>query len=369
MKDEHPMQHAADPNLYGISPYRTRSGSPQVGWKLNIRRRGVAYQRAFHGKDHGGLDGALQAALALRDEIDRNCPPLSKREWCATLRTTNTSGVPGVYRGKGYWKAQLSRAGRTLSRRFSIAIYGEDEAFRLAVEARRTMLAQMEGALARWPEADARAAKVAANVEAVVIPPLGPHVAPNPVGTPKTSDVPGVCLGHSKSARKAPDGSAIVQVYWMAIFKLAGRYLCKNFSVARYGFEEAKRMAIAQRHQWEAQHARGEPLTTARLSGRSGIHGVRKVDGANPRWQARLRYPDGRIVTRVFSVKIHGDDEARRLAIAARQAFEAEYPQMAVHVLGTRKRLGSQRTPDVAPELQPLITAGEQGSPMPPSVA
>ncbi|MBI1906387.1 MAG: hypothetical protein HYS20_09170 [Rhodocyclales bacterium] len=120
---------------------------------------------------------SIQAALALRDEVDRETPLLSKREWCATLRTTNTSGVPGV---------------RRVSDR------------------------------------------------------TGEHWI--------------------KDKRPRPDGSYRVRPYWTAVIEREdGAPLRRYFSVPRHGDSEARRLAIAQRQAWEAQRARGEPYTVQRI--------------------------------------------------------------------------------------------------------
>ncbi|RYX88931.1 MAG: AP2 domain-containing protein [Comamonadaceae bacterium] len=63
-------------------------------------------------------------------------------------RSTNQSGTPGVVRRKGrgnhpgYWTAQSAAGGRWLSKSFSVALFGEDEAKRLAIEERAAHLTQ-----------------------------------------------------------------------------------------------------------------------------------------------------------------------------------------------------------------------------------
>lgn len=64
---------------------------------------------------------------------------------------TNTSGVPGVQfirlrnQPKGSWQARHKLPdGRQRTKTFAVQKYGEREAFRLAVEARREMLDAIE---------------------------------------------------------------------------------------------------------------------------------------------------------------------------------------------------------------------------------
>ncbi|MFN3985913.1 MAG: AP2/ERF family transcription factor [Rhodocyclaceae bacterium] len=320
-----------DPKPYGISPYLDK-GHEQRGWKLNIRRRGVLFYRSFNARDFGGLDGALQAALAVREEIIRDHPLMSKREWCATLRTTNTSGVPGVQRVRDrtgeHWKAKVNFPdGHQKTRQFSINKYGGDGAHRLAIEARRKLLALVEGTVAMHhpdvpePDHDDPAIPHFDQVVRVAADDLGP----NPLAPPVACEVVGVHLTHIKDKKPSPDGSFRVTPYWTATMELStesdrSRPLRRYFSVLRYGDEEARRLAIAQRHAWEAQQARGEAYTVQR-GGTSGVKGVVRGPDA---WLARVRLPNGRVKTRSFAIRKHGDEEARRLAAAQHQTWEAQ---------------------------------------------
>lgn len=131
--------------LYGIGPYR--SSGVVAGWRVSIKRRGDTVTRYFASAHFGGLDAALQAAVAFRDEVNQKFPPLTKREQCAVLRSSNTSGIPGVFRTTtGEWKARILFAdGSCKTRQFSIQRYGEEEAWRKAVQARAELLALVHG--------------------------------------------------------------------------------------------------------------------------------------------------------------------------------------------------------------------------------
>lgn len=59
-----------------------------------------------------------------------------------------------------------------------------------------------------------------------------------------------------------------------------------------------------------------------RANNQSGVPGVQFIQPKNQpqgSWQARLKLPDGKELTRTFAVKRYGYDEAFRLAVKARQ--------------------------------------------------
>jgi hypothetical protein len=95
------------------------------------------------------------------------------RDFCQVVRTTNRSGVPGVFfmsnpnQPQGSWYAVLALPGqRQLKRSFAVTKYGGHEAFRLAVAARQELLARMDDrALVHHPEAKARCAQQAGEKE------------------------------------------------------------------------------------------------------------------------------------------------------------------------------------------------------------
>lgn len=313
---------------HDIVPYLNREGV-HIGWRLNIHRRGIRFQRSFNARDFGGLDGALQAALALRDEIDREHPVMSKREWCATLRSTNTSGVPGVFHVRDHtgehWKARVQLPdGRLKTHQLSVTKYGDDRAYQLAVEARRKMLALVEGTAPGYAQSrDSDHRDV--HFDAVVRQPARLNPQPNPYAPPPACEVMGVRLAHVRSKQPSPDGSFAVTPYWKAVIEREdGTVLSRYFSVPRHGDEEARRLAIEQRQAWEAQRARGEPYTarSGAAAGASGVIGVYRRDRG---WLACITLPDGRTTSRSFSINKYGDEGARQRAIEARERLVQTY--------------------------------------------
>ncbi|MDR0782101.1 MAG: AP2 domain-containing protein [Pseudomonadales bacterium] len=90
---------------------------------------------------------ALAMAMAWRDAALRLLPPVTLRELQTRLRSSNTSGVPGVSceRKQGEakaWCALLETPERRYRESFPIKTYGEQRAKELAIAARQRMLEQ-----------------------------------------------------------------------------------------------------------------------------------------------------------------------------------------------------------------------------------
>jgi hypothetical protein len=135
-----------DPTMYGIT--RLIQG---YGWYVFLRRRGRPYSAEFRDRHYGGRQGSLGAAKAYRDRLVCEKEPLSKREFAMIVRSTNTSGIPGVRRirkasGHIYWIAETKLpAGKSLHRTFSAGLLGEEEARRSAIEERQRQLESVTG--------------------------------------------------------------------------------------------------------------------------------------------------------------------------------------------------------------------------------
>lgn len=121
------------------------------GWMVRVRFAGQTMNKFFSDKPHGGKRAALKVAIAFRDEAEQQLgKPRTERVVVARSTRSNT-GVQGVHR---VIKTEYTASG-TISirpvyevtwspepnvlRRTSVAInkYGEEEAFRRAVELRR----------------------------------------------------------------------------------------------------------------------------------------------------------------------------------------------------------------------------------------
>ncbi len=129
---------------YAISRLQARGGTWY--WQVTLRRRTKQLSKSFTDLKHGGRAAALAKAIAWRDRTAGGAT-LSMQEFHAKVRTNNRSGVSGVQKyfkrnqPEGWWQARIKLAdGRQMTRSFSIKKYGDEDAFRRAVAARRELL-------------------------------------------------------------------------------------------------------------------------------------------------------------------------------------------------------------------------------------
>jgi hypothetical protein len=120
-------------------------------WRVNFKRRGKSYSKSFYDITCGGSRKAKMNAIAWRNEKLKEIEALSLREFYQQKRSNNVSGVAGVHFHKtstqplGFWQAAIRlRDGKRLSKSFSVLMYGNMEAFDLAVAARAEMLAKVD---------------------------------------------------------------------------------------------------------------------------------------------------------------------------------------------------------------------------------
>jgi hypothetical protein len=117
-----------------------------MSWAVTIRRRGKTYQRQFGDREYGGCENSRAAAESyLKSLLDI----LPKRSRVHKKYVNNKSGAAGVIRTwersrsgiktryyRAYWP-KPNEPGKAITRKFSVSKYGRDEAFALAVAARR----------------------------------------------------------------------------------------------------------------------------------------------------------------------------------------------------------------------------------------
>ena len=134
---------------------RIDSGSTH-GYQVRFMRRGYSFDQLFSDSIFGGKRKALHAAREFRDELEAEYPHYSRKEVAKIKSARHSSGTVGVHLSEEidgrwpnkpvylYWVAQWSpEPGVRKSRRFSVNKYGSDEAYRLAVNARRKGLREM----------------------------------------------------------------------------------------------------------------------------------------------------------------------------------------------------------------------------------
>jgi AP2 domain len=126
-------------------------------WRVQVVRRSRMVIRYFSDGVFGGKRAALRAAIVFRDALLLALHDARYELWRRNRkRRNNTSGIVGVGR---YWARERLRSGRLSeraywqafaddgrgarkSRKFSVKMYGEERAKRLAIAARRAMLAR-----------------------------------------------------------------------------------------------------------------------------------------------------------------------------------------------------------------------------------
>ncbi len=127
-----------------------KSGKSYGGWEVRMQRKGKKTEKFFSDNRHGGRRGALNAAKKFRDDLEKKHDKYTVTELSKTPSKRNKSGIVGVrlhqqvdQRGEYeyhyfYWIAQWTDGrGRRRTRSFSVHQYGEEEAYRLACEARQ----------------------------------------------------------------------------------------------------------------------------------------------------------------------------------------------------------------------------------------
>jgi len=120
------------------------------GWEVRITRRGKSVAKYFSDREHRGKRGSLTAAKAFRDEQIEKMRPYTRVELMkrAAKRSETVTGVRlrenvVVKNGWQYtyktWEASWTPAegGKRIKRQFSINKYGDDQAYKLAVKARK----------------------------------------------------------------------------------------------------------------------------------------------------------------------------------------------------------------------------------------
>jgi len=121
------------------------------GWVVEITRGGRRWVKYFSDKP-GGRGAARWQAREYRDELERRLPRASQVKRRYVLNTTGEIGVARVKErtrsGKvvcryvAQWPMGDGKRGKAS---FSVGLYGEDKAKRLAIRARRRGLAEYLG--------------------------------------------------------------------------------------------------------------------------------------------------------------------------------------------------------------------------------
>jgi hypothetical protein len=121
-------------------------GKHGVGWYARVTFQGTTSSKYFADGAHGGTDGAFRKAQAWRNATEKELgKPRTDRLVPATSARSRT-GIPGVYRTANSWVvAWTPRRGETRREFVSITKYGEEDAFRRAIDLRRRRERTMYG--------------------------------------------------------------------------------------------------------------------------------------------------------------------------------------------------------------------------------
>ena len=81
-----------------ISRIETKSAKGKVygGWEVRLQRKGVKTEKFFADNKNGGKRGALVAAQAFRDQLEKSTEKYSVEELAESPSIRNKSGVVGV---------------------------------------------------------------------------------------------------------------------------------------------------------------------------------------------------------------------------------------------------------------------------------
>ncbi len=120
-------------------------------WHVRFSRRGVMYSKTFYDLACGGTKEAKAQAIAWRDAKLAEVEALTLVEFHERQRSNNVSGVPGVHFHRtarqplGFWQAKIRfHDGKSSAKAFSVRLYGNKEAFKLAVAARGELLGKVQ---------------------------------------------------------------------------------------------------------------------------------------------------------------------------------------------------------------------------------
>jgi len=122
----------------------------------------VSFRKLFSDSVYGSPEAALAAAIEWRARAVMLFPHRDRREWANLERKNNSSGHVGVFRVKtdtrvdgtptyswvASWCPVPGQPNKRRHKTFSIPKYGDEVAFRLAVEAREKAIANLD---AKWP--------------------------------------------------------------------------------------------------------------------------------------------------------------------------------------------------------------------------
>ena len=261
------------------------------GWRALIRKNGSVLHKSFSVSKYGEDDAlrlAIAAATGSNSAPSQNEQPDQTAAISSESVDTRRSGVVGVHWGgtRNSWKVDVRCYGVRQRLSFSVLKYGDKEALRLAIAARR-----------RYARSKTMHAIGMGNSRE------------QGISKSKDSGVPGVLWNAARNC-------------WRARCKRSGKDHTRSFKVAEFGEEEALRLAIAARHKMSRKSS-GVTKTatetgdiTRECRKESGVPGVLWEKRRNC-WKVRQRI-NGINKQQSFSVVRFGEEGALKMAIEAR---------------------------------------------------
>lgn len=259
------MADPKPPKIYGLTP--RYEGGRLLRWSVSINRRGEHFAKEFRVATYGDAEAAKAAAIAYRDQLLKEVPAMSRRDFATIVRTNNTSGTPGVMRreenGFARWCAMVSLPnGKTRRRTFAVTKYGEDQARERAIKARLELLALLDGWFVHHPDA-----VLDGQTPSEIVAPATPRRDTLPAQASRRKPSP------EKRVYRVPikwtlcDGTQVCRDYWVAECDLpTGTVRRKQFAVCEHGEVKARELAFEQRREWLSHPPAAAPRRARRSS-------------------------------------------------------------------------------------------------------
>lgn len=281
-----------------------------------LRRAGACFRTGFKDRDYANPEVALSAAQAFRDAL------LERLLSAHTLNKISSGNIPGITRrkkrGRLYWQLRMVLDGKGRFKFFAIDRYGEEEAFRLAVETRNSWLKMAE--IDKPPEV-LPADEEIARIELAIRQRFGESPAARNARSHPYNDDPMYGI-----VRQEADAATGKGGRWVMTIARRGNRHVKHFADAAYGGETPA--LTAARHHRDELLGKIRPMLKreyqqkAKSHSTSGVAGVwlARKDGQPWHWQAEISM-QGKKQAKRFSVQKYGFDQAFELARNARETM------------------------------------------------
>lgn len=141
------------------SHYDKEGHAVPSGYMVRFSRRGKHHQAYFSDSRYGSQKKALEAAITHRDEMEPKYRLMTSVERANIQMSTNTSGTVGVRwstkvmtKGEKTYTFEFAVAawtgvGGRHTKTFSVEKYGKEQAWKLAVKARKNGIAELAKSL------------------------------------------------------------------------------------------------------------------------------------------------------------------------------------------------------------------------------